>query len=172
MLALRIETKLLPGVTPRREEANGKVTITYDIGTLEAMETRDPDLPPDEVTFPEIDYSTGASWQTVAGEYSKIVDGRAESDAVRSIIDGLIAGKNSQAEKEAAILDFVDREVRYTGIGIMAKLAIVPHVPSETLAPKVWRLQGQSDTAESAGRANKKKWRCYARRGFRRMWRC
>lgn len=134
-LPLRIETKLLPGVTPKRVESNGRLTITYDIGSLEAFDARDPNLPPDEVTFPEIDYSTGASWQTLASEYSKIVDQRAQSDAVRSIIDGLVAGKTSAAEKEAAILDFVDREVRYTGIEF-GEAAIVPHDPSETLALK------------------------------------
>ena len=40
-----------------------------------------------------------------------------------------------EAEKEAAILDYVDREVRYTGIEF-GEAAIVPHDPAETLALK------------------------------------
>ncbi len=134
-LPLRIETRMLPGLMPKRVEANGRVTITYEIGALEGVEARDSNLPPDAYLFPEIDYSTGASWQTLATEYSKIVDSKANGDAVRSIVAGLIAGKSSVAEKEAAILDYVDRVVRYTGIEF-GEAAIVPHNPSETLALK------------------------------------
>lgn len=134
-LPLHIETRLLPAVQPAQVEANGRVTITYDIGALEAIDARDPNLPPDEFVFPEIDYSTGASWQSVAAEYSKIVDSRAKADAVQSIVDGLVAGKTTQPEKEAAILNYVDSEVRYTGIEF-GEAAIVPHEPEETLRLK------------------------------------
>lgn len=134
-LPLRTQTHLLPGITPTRVEANGQVTITYDIGPLDGIEARDPNLPSDEIIFPEIDYSTGASWQALATEYSRIVDQRAKSDAVQSIVQELIDGKTSDMEKEAAILDYVDREVRYTGIEF-GEAAIVPHDPSETLALK------------------------------------
>ena len=134
-LPLHIETHLLPLVYPSRVEANGRVTTTYEIGSLENIEAQDPNLPPDEFVFPEIDYATGASWQSVAAEYSRIVDSRAKPDAVQSIVDGLVAGKTSQREKEAAILDFVDREVRYTGIEF-GEAAIVPHNPEETLRLK------------------------------------
>ncbi|MGA7244135.1 MAG: DUF3857 domain-containing protein, partial [Terracidiphilus sp.] len=34
-LPLRIEARLLPGVTPKRVEANGRVMIAYEIGSLE-----------------------------------------------------------------------------------------------------------------------------------------
>ena len=134
-LPLRIQTQLMPGVKPKRVEANGRVTITYEIGSLDGVEAREANLPLDEVRFPEIAYSTGASWQALATEYSRIVDQRAKSEAVQSIVQGLVADKDSVAEKESAILDFVDREVRYTGIEF-GEAAIVPHDPSETLALK------------------------------------
>lgn len=134
-LPLRIETHLLPQVKPSRVEADGRVTTTYDIGALESVEARDPDLPPDAFVFPEIDYATGASWQSVAAEYSKIVDSRAKPEAVQSIVDGLVAGKTTQRDKEAAILDYVDGQVRYTGIEF-GEAAIVPHDPADTLRLK------------------------------------
>ncbi len=134
-LPLRIETRVLPGLTPKRVEANGHATITYEIGALEGIESRDANLPPDAYVFPEIDYSTGASWQALATEYSKIVDSKANGDAVRSIVERLIAGTSSVSEKEAVILDYLDREVRYTGIEF-GEAAIVPHGPAETLALK------------------------------------
>jgi transglutaminase-like putative cysteine protease/Flp pilus assembly protein TadD len=134
-LPLRIETRLLPEVTPKRVEADGRTTTTYEIGALEGVEARDANLPPDAYLFPEIDYSTGASWQALATEYSKIVDSKADGDAVRSIVEGLIKGKSSVTEKEAVILDYLDSEVRYTGIEF-GEAAIVPHNPAETLALK------------------------------------
>jgi tetratricopeptide (TPR) repeat protein len=134
-LPLRIETRLLPDVTPKRVEANGRTAITYEMGALEGVEARDANLPPDAYLFPEIDYSTGASWQALATEYSKIVDSKADGDAVRSIVEGLIRGKSSVPEKEDAILDYLDGEVRYTGIEF-GEAAIVPHNPAETLALK------------------------------------
>ena len=134
-LPLRLETRLLPGVTPKRVEADGRVTITYEIGSLESLESRDANLPPDAYIVPEIDYSTGASWQALATQYSKIVDSKAKPDSVQSIVDGLTSGKSTQTEKVAAIVDYVDQEVRYTGIEF-GEAAIVPHSPAETLALK------------------------------------
>jgi transglutaminase-like putative cysteine protease/predicted Zn-dependent protease len=134
-LPLRIETHLLPNVHASRVEVNGRITTTYDIGSLESIEAQDPNLAPDEFVFPEIDYATGASWQSVAAEYSKIVDSRAKPESVQSIVDRLVAGKRTVQEKEAAILDFVDGEVRYTGIEF-GEAAIVPHNPEDTLRLK------------------------------------
>ena len=51
------------------------------------------------------------------------------------MVDPLVAGKKSVAEKEAAIVDYLDREVRYTGIEF-GEAAIIPHDPAETLAKK------------------------------------
>ena len=54
---------------------------------------------------------------------------------MKAVVDPLIAGKKTVAEKEAAIVDYLDREVRYTGIEF-GEAAIVPHDPAETLAKK------------------------------------
>ena len=75
------------------------MTLTYELGFLEGIEGRDQNLPPDEQRFPEVAYSTGVSWQTMATEYSKIVDGRANPAAVQTIVDQLIAGKKTGRRK-------------------------------------------------------------------------
>ena len=134
-LPLRTNLLLLPGVKPVRTEANGRVTLVFDIGPLEGIDSREPFLPHSKVLYPMIEFSTGASWQQIAVEYAKIVDSRANSPAVNAIVEPLIAGKKTVAEKEAAILDYLDREVRYTGIEF-GEAAIVPHDPAETLAKK------------------------------------
>ena len=134
-LPLRFGTLLLPNLKPGRAETNKRVTLTFDLGPLEASEPRDSYLPPDVTHYPEVRFSTGASWQAIATEYGKTVDARANLAAVQSIVDKLIAGKKSMADKEAAILDFLNREVRYTGIEF-GEAALVPHDPAETLAHK------------------------------------
>jgi hypothetical protein len=54
--------------------------------------------------------------------------------------------RKTVAEKEAAIVDYLDREVRYTGIEF-GEAAIVPHDPAETLSQEVRRLQRQGHAA-------------------------
>jgi tetratricopeptide (TPR) repeat protein len=134
-LPLRTSTLLLPQTKPQRMEVDGRVRLVYDVGRLEGVPDGDPNFPSDVARFPQVSYSTGASWQAMAAEYSKIVDSRANTAAVQSLVDGLIAGKTTAAEKEAALLDYLDRQVRYTGIEF-GGAAIVPHEPTETLAKK------------------------------------
>ena len=134
-LPLRFGFLLLPNLKPVRAEANGRVTVTFDVGRLEPIDSRQPNLPPDAARYPEIRFSTGASWQAIATEYAKIVDAHADTASVKPLVEKLIAGKTSAAEKETAILDYVDREVRYTGIEF-GEAAIVPHSPDVVLNQK------------------------------------
>jgi tetratricopeptide (TPR) repeat protein/transglutaminase-like putative cysteine protease len=134
-LPLRTNLLLLPGIKPERTESGGRVTLTFDVGPLEAIDAREAYLPPEDARVPMIEFSTGASWQSVAAEYGKIVEDRVHSSAVESVVAPLIAGKKSNADKEGAILDYLDREVRYTGIEF-GEAAIIPHDPAETLAKK------------------------------------
>ena len=134
-LPLRTNLLLLPGVKPVRTESGGRVTLIYDAGPFDAIDAHEPYLPPEAVRFPMIEFSTSASWQAVASAYSKIVDSRTSSAAVKAVVAPLVAHKKTAAEKEAAIVDFLDRNVRYTGIEF-GEAAIVPHDPAETLAKR------------------------------------
>jgi len=134
-LPLRTSKLLLDNVQPQRIEANGRVKLIYDVGRLEGVVDDDSNYPPDVARFPQVNFSTGASWQAMGAEYAKIVDSRANTEGVREIVDRLTAGKTTAAEKEAALLDYLDRNVRYTGIEF-GGAAIVPHEPSETLGKK------------------------------------
>ncbi|HWG20834.1 MAG TPA: DUF3857 domain-containing protein [Terracidiphilus sp.] len=134
-LPLRTSTLLLPDLKPQRIEANGHVRLIYDVGRLEGISDDDPNFPSDVARFPQVSYSTGASWQALAAEYSRIVDSHASAAPVQSIVDSLITGKSTVADKEAALLDYLDRQVRYTGIEF-GGAAIVPHDPADTLVKK------------------------------------
>ncbi len=134
-LPVRTSTLLLDTTKPQRTEANGRVKLVWDLARLDGVESRDAFLPPEATRFPQVNYSTGTSWQNLATEYAKIVDARAAASAVQSVVDEVVAGKTTTADKEAALLDYLDREVRYTGIEF-GGAAIVPHDPAETLAKK------------------------------------
>ena len=134
-LPLRTSIVLLPNLKPVRTVADGRVSLAFDLGRLEGLEPPEPFLPADIPPYPEVGFSTGSSWQAMATAYSKIVDSHADPAAVLGIVDKLIQGKTTTAEKESVIVDYLDREVRYTGIEF-GEAALVPHDPALTLAQK------------------------------------
>ncbi len=111
------------------------MTLRYDVGPIDGIDPLEPYLPPGFVRFPTIEFATGSSWQSVASAYATIVESRATPQSVQATVAPLLAGKKSVAGKEAAIVDYLDREVRYTGIEF-GEAAFVPHDPAETLAKK------------------------------------
>lgn len=132
-LPLRASTVNLSGLKPQRTEKHGRVTLTFEEGHTDALDPAPPDLPSDYTRYGVIAFSTGSSWQDVASQYSKIIDQHAGPDAVQSIVNQLIAGKKTNAEKEEAILNYLDQNIRYTGIEF-DEAAIIPHDPAVTLA--------------------------------------
>jgi len=134
-LPLRYEIRLLPDLKPERAEAAGRVRIVFEYGPMDALEDAETNLPNDVPAYPSVIFSTGDSWQQVAQEYGKIVDKQIAGADLNSLVRKLTAGKNTRDEKAAAILQYLDREVRYTGVEF-GESALVPHSPSETLSRK------------------------------------
>jgi len=134
-LPLRYNIQLLPDLKPQRNENDGRVRLTFDYGLMETPDDADTKLPSDLPAYPSITFSSGDSWRQVAEEYGKIVDKQITGADLKSLVGKLIAGKVSRDEKAAAILAYLDREVRYTGVEF-GESAIVPHSPNETLGRK------------------------------------
>lgn len=135
-LPLQYETRLLgDAAKPHRSEANGKVNLIFEFGPLEALENSEPFLPSDVPEFPSIGFSTGKSWNNIASEYSGIVEKQIAGANVKALVTKLIAGQTTRDEKAAAILDYLNHEVRYTGVEF-GENSIVPHSPTETLKQK------------------------------------
>ena len=134
-LPLQYETRLLGDAKPRRAEADGKLTLTFEFGPLEPLENSEPFLPSDVAAYPSITFSTGKSWRQIAEDYSNIVDRQIADADVKVLVEKLIAGQKTRDEKAAAILDYLNHEVRYTGIEF-GENSIVPHSPAETLKQK------------------------------------
>jgi transglutaminase-like putative cysteine protease/tetratricopeptide (TPR) repeat protein len=134
-LALRYSVQLLPDLKPQRTESDGRVRLVFEHGPLDARDEVDSELPNDLPAYPNVTYSTGVSWQHVAETYSKIVDKQIKASDLKSLIGKLVAGKTSQAEQESAIVQYLDREIRYTGVEF-GDASVIPRSPTETLARK------------------------------------
>jgi transglutaminase-like putative cysteine protease/tetratricopeptide (TPR) repeat protein len=134
-LPLRYNIQLLPDLKPQRNENEGRVRLTFDYGLMETPDDAETKLPSDLPAYPSITFSSGDSWRQVAEEYGKIVDKQITGADLKSLVGKLIAGKVSRDEKAAAILAYLDREVRYTGVEF-GESAMVPHSPNETLGRK------------------------------------
>jgi len=126
--------ELLPHLKPVTEQRDGRLRLTFDVGPMDGFEHADPGLPSEVPAFSNITFSTGSSWQSVAEQYSQLVDKQIAGD-LTSIVAPLISGKKSREGKAAAILQYVSREVRYTGVEF-GDAAVVPRSPSETLTRK------------------------------------
>lgn len=134
-LPLEYETRLLPNAKPVRVEKDGRVSVVFDFGPMEALENSEGFLPSDVAAFPSIGFSTGKSWGKIASEYSGIVEKQIAGANVKALVTKLIAGQTTRDEKAAAILDYLNHEVRYTGVEF-GENSIVPHSPTETLKQK------------------------------------
>jgi transglutaminase-like putative cysteine protease len=134
-LPLRYVIHLLPDLKPRRNESEGRTQIIFDYGPIDAVDDPETGLPSDTPAYPSITFSTGDSWRQVAERYGKIIDKQIAGAELNSIVDNLIRGKPSHNEKAAAIVQYLDREVRYTGVEF-GEAALVPQSPSESLARK------------------------------------
>lgn len=134
-LPIRYSSQLMPDTKPERKEADGRVQIIFEHGPMAALETEDVNLPGDVPGYPSVAYSTGSSWEAIAAAYEKTVNGQLAGSEVASIVGKLTAGKKSREEKATALLQYLDKEIRYTGVEF-DDAAIVPRPPSETLKRK------------------------------------
>jgi Domain of Unknown Function with PDB structure (DUF3857)/Transglutaminase-like superfamily len=131
-LPLRYHVQLLPELETTRHEENGRVKITFNQAAMKALESADDNLPSNEPPYPNVMFSTGDSWQLLAEAYAKIVDAQANISNVSALAQKIVTGKNVRSEKIAAIFEYINARVRYTGIEF-GEAAIVPHAPEETL---------------------------------------
>jgi len=153
-LNLQYKTQLLPRVKVERKEEKGRVRVRFIQGQLEALENAEAYLPSDQPAFPQVTFSTAASWQKVAENYGKIVDEQIQKGNAAELAAQLTKGKNTAEEKLAAIVQYLSREVRYTGVEF-DESSIVPHPPTETLKKKYGDCKDKSTLlvalARSAG---------------------
>ncbi len=132
---LQYELRLLPELKEQRTESEGRVRLVFEAGPLEKLENAEGFLPSDVPAYPSLTFSTGRSWQQVAEAYGELVDRQIAQAELKALAAKLIAGAATRDEKAAAILDYLNHEVRYTGVEF-GQNSIVPHSPADTLKQK------------------------------------
>lgn len=151
-LPVRYSAQLLPDLKLQKKEADGRTQLIFEQGPMEAWDEAESYLPKDQPAGPLVTFSTGTSWQGIAEGYGKIVDEKATSKDVQSLVDGLVAHKATREEKAAAILQYIDKEIRYTGVEF-GEAAITPHAPAETLKHKYGDCKDKATLAVAMLRA-------------------
>ena len=134
-MAVRYEEQLLPQVKAERTESEGRVRLVFDAGSLEALDVDWPLLPSDVAAYPAVTFSTGQSWAQIAQDYVKTVDAQMAGTDLKETLEKVLAGKTAREEKMAALIQYLSREVRYTGVEF-GENQIVPRPPKETLNQK------------------------------------
>ena len=151
-LSLRYVPRMLPEVKPQKAEANGRIRVVFEMGPMEALDEIESYLPKEIAAQPEVAFSTGTSWQAIADGYGRVVDEKASQKDVQSLVNGLISGKTSRDEKAGAIVRFLSREIRYTGVEF-GDAAVIPHPPAETLKHKYGDCKDKATLAVAMLRA-------------------
>lgn len=129
---LRYVTRLLPHLQPQRVESGGHVRLVFEEGPIAPLHRSDSYLPGNVAAYPMVAFSTGTSWQEVAKGYAKIVDSQIKTADLKPLVGQIFQGKRSRDEEIAALAEYVDKQIRYTGIEF-GDAAVVPHTPKETL---------------------------------------
>jgi hypothetical protein len=128
-VSLHYMMQLLPDLQPQKTESDGKVRIVFERGAIDSLEMADSYLPADMPAYPSVAFSTGTSWQLVAGDYAAIVESKIKSGDVKAIVEKLTRGKQSQFEKVQAISGYSIRRFDTQGWNLlMRKSFLIPRM--------------------------------------------
>ncbi len=132
---LHYQVHLLPDATVTKSTQNGLETITLEQGPLSAYTEQVDHVPADLVLFPEIEFSTGTSWQQLASEYARLSDDKVRPSDVQTLIAKIDLKHGSRNDIIRRIVAALHKNVRYTGVEF-GESSLVPQFPSETLKRK------------------------------------
>lgn len=157
-LPLKRQVRLLPNAQVYETRGGGRVTWTLNQGFIDAKDAMDSNLPPDQPAWASVEFSTGASWETVAAHYRELTEPRIRKDDARPLLSGLKPGVSRQAlgsnrEFIGKIVERLHREVRYTGVEF-GEARLVPEFPAETLRRKFGDCKDKSTLLVAALRAS------------------
>jgi tetratricopeptide (TPR) repeat protein len=134
-----------------RSEADGRVRIELELHPSKPMELPKTYLSTDKPFWPQLVFSTGQSWSTVAVAYADIVEQQIENKRSKQVLGALFgetparqlaASKDKRAVAER-LLARLRQSVRYTGVEF-GESAIVPSPPWETLVRRYGDCKDQS----------------------------
>lgn len=133
-IPLRYRLDAAPAVKTTRSSESGRQRWVFDGGPTPAYDDDYVENAPSDVyQSPTLTFSTGASWQELAQAYAGIVAERLGNANLDELAARITRGRAGREEKMAAIVEYLNHEIRYTGIEF-DESSIFPHTPAETLA--------------------------------------
>ncbi|HET9474290.1 MAG TPA: DUF3857 domain-containing protein, partial [Steroidobacteraceae bacterium] len=162
-LPLKRVNNLLPNALVREARGNGRVRWTIEQGAIDEMTEMEPNLPADAPGWPSVEFSSGASWESVANFYREMIEGRIRNDDARPLLAGLktsahgdtssTLARSPTLEQVGKIVGRLHREVRYTGVEF-GSARLIPEYPSETLRRRFGDCKDKSILLVAALRAS------------------
>ena len=133
--ALPVTFVLNNGEDVNRTETHpdGHVVTTFEGGPWKARDPIFPYPPPELWRSSSVLFSTGRSWKRVAARYLSIVEEQLKGADLRDYARQTTAAAKTRDTRIAAILERLNREIRYTGLEFGAA-TLVPHPPAEVLS--------------------------------------
>ncbi len=125
----------MPNAKVKKSSEDGVETIEIEDGPYEARTERLEYLPPDVVPRPEVEFSTGTSWQQVAAGYARLSSDKFRLTDVQPLLAKLDLKHLDRTTAVRKIVLALHQNVRYTGIEF-GESSLVPQFPSETLKRK------------------------------------
>jgi tetratricopeptide (TPR) repeat protein len=112
----------------------GRKTLTLEAKDLESVGDTEDYLAGSDVPQTCVDFSTGGSWNEVAAAYAAVAEPvLAKSNVMHYASEALKSAGAARADRIAAILYKIRKEIRYTGINF-GENAIIPHDSADTIA--------------------------------------
>ncbi len=142
-LPILYRTHLLPNLVKTRDEADGRVRLTFEAGRLEPPGETEPGIPGDLERWPTIAFTTGRSWAKVGARYGEIVDRQLATSDLTARVRESVGNATTRMEIARRLLASLTRDVRYTGIEFGSS-TIVPKPPQETLRQKYGDCKDQA----------------------------
>jgi transglutaminase-like putative cysteine protease/Flp pilus assembly protein TadD len=133
-LPFRYVMQQMPGARVNKTSHDGIETIEIEGGPYEARSEKLTNLPPDVPRGPQVEFSTGISWQNVVSEYARLSNDKLRTADVQPLL-GKINKSASRMELIRGLVAALHKNVRYTGVEF-GEASIVPQFPSETLKRK------------------------------------
>ena len=127
--SLQTVYRQIPEAAVQKTASKKSTHIECELGPFTLRKRFEGSLPPDVSPFPYFAFSTASDWDTLASQYSQIVDKQIQSADVISLVEG--TDRNAAPLAIAARLaTLLHRNVRYTGVEF-GQAAVVPATPSE-----------------------------------------
>lgn len=140
---LRFAAHMLPALETVRTEENGRIRVKFTQGPMAPVEETEDDLPFDMQRWPNVTFSTGASWSEVAAIYDKLVEAQLHGASVSGLLPRQTGKKLSKLELGNALLQKLHDEIRYTGVEF-GEASFIPRTPAELLKRKFGDCKDQA----------------------------